>query len=84
MDLSKGTSPAELEKLIGKRDYLEFLNPRNELYREMGMKLNPPPREEAIRLMSRNPSLIRRPILVKGGKMLLGFDEVAWKETLGS
>lgn len=84
MDLSKGMSPAELEKLIGKRDYLEFLNPRNELYREMGMKLNPPPREEAIRLMSRNPSLIRRPILVKGGKMLLGFDEVAWKETLGS
>lgn len=84
MDLSKGMSPAELEKLIGKRDYLEFLNPRNELYREMGMKLNPPPREEAIRLMSQNPSLIRRPILVKGGKMLLGFDEVAWKETLGS
>ncbi len=68
-------SPAELENLIRKRDYREFLNPRNELYRERGMKQNPPPREEAIRLMSENPNLIRRPILVKGGKVVLGFDE---------
>jgi arsenate reductase-like glutaredoxin family protein len=68
-------SPAELEKLIGKRDYREFLNPRNELYRERGMKQKPPPREEAIRLMSENPNLIRRPILVQGSKMALGFDE---------
>jgi arsenate reductase-like glutaredoxin family protein len=68
-------SAGELDKLIGKRDYREFLNPRNELYRERGMMQNPPPREEAIRLMSENPNLIRRPILVKGGKLVLGFDE---------
>jgi arsenate reductase-like glutaredoxin family protein len=67
-----------LEQLIGKRDYREFLNPRNELYRERGMKTNPPPRDEAIRLMSENPNLIRRPILVKGSRMLFGFDEDEW------
>lgn len=65
----------ELEKLIGNRDYREFLNPRNELYRERDMKRNPPPRPEAIKLMSENPNLIRRPILVSGGKLVLGFDE---------
>jgi arsenate reductase-like glutaredoxin family protein len=54
------------------------LNPRNELYRERGMKANPPPREEAIRLMSANPNLIRRPMLVKGARILFGFDEDEW------
>jgi arsenate reductase (glutaredoxin) len=76
VDLNRGLSVAELEKLIGRRDYKEFLNPRNELYRERGMKENPPPRDEALRLMSENPNLIRRPILVKGGQMYFGFDGV--------
>ena len=76
IDLNQGLSVAELEKLIGKRDYRDFLNTRNELYRERGMKENPPSREEALRLMSENPNLIRRPILVKGHQMFLGLDGV--------
>ena len=44
------------------------------------MKLHPPPRQEAIRLMSENPNLIRRPILVKNGEIVLGFDEAAYAE----
>ena len=77
VDLNQGLSVAELEHLIGKRDYKDFLNTRNELYRERGMKENPPPRAEALRLMSENPNLIRRPILVRGNRMTLGFDEEA-------
>jgi arsenate reductase-like glutaredoxin family protein len=77
IDLNRGLSVAELERLIGKRDYREFLNTRNELYRERGMKENPPPRAEALRLMSENPNLIKRPILVEDGKILLGFDQIA-------
>jgi len=65
---------AELESLIGKRDYLTFLNSRNELYREQGMKANPPSRQEALRLMSQHPNLIKRPILVDGDRILLGSD----------
>ncbi len=77
IDLNRGLSVAELDQLIGKRDYREFLNTRNELYRERGMKEDPPPRREALELMSENPNLIRRPILVKGGKIILGYDEEA-------
>jgi arsenate reductase-like glutaredoxin family protein len=77
VDLNQGLSVAELERLIGKRDYKDFLNTRNELYRERGMKENPPLRDEALRLMSENPNLIRRPILVQGSRMVLGFDEEA-------
>lgn len=77
IDLNRGLSVEDLDKLIGKRDYRQFLNSRNELFRERGMAENPPPREEALRLMSENPNLIRRPIVVKGGQMVLGFDEEA-------
>ncbi len=80
MDLSKGLSVEQLDRLIGSRDYREFLNPKNELYRRMGMKTNPPPREEALRLMSGNPNLIRRPMLVRGSKVLIGFHEPDWRE----
>ena len=76
VDLNQGLSESELDKLIGKRDYRLFLNSRNELYRERGMKENPPARKEAIALMSQNPNLIKRPILVKGGEIFLGLDGV--------
>jgi arsenate reductase (glutaredoxin) len=76
IDLNQGLSVAELEKLIGKRDYKLFLNSRNELYRERGMKENPPPRDEALELMSKNPNLIKRPILIKDGEIYLGLDGV--------
>ncbi len=77
MDLNRGLSVEELDQLIGKRDYRLFLNTRNELYREHGMKDNPPSRSEALQLMSKNPNLIKRPILVKGREIVLGFDEPA-------
>jgi arsenate reductase len=67
-------SPAELEQLIGTRDHKDFLNTRNELYRDKNMKQNPPDRAEAIRLMAENPNLIRRPVVLAGGRVVLGFD----------
>ena len=74
---------AELDALIGTRDYREFLNTRNELYRERKMGENPPSRAEAIRLMSREPNLIRRPVVIAGGRIVLGYDEEALKEIAG-
>ncbi|MCC6294761.1 MAG: hypothetical protein IT164_19065 [Bryobacterales bacterium] len=83
VDLAPGLSVAALDALIGKRDYREFLNFRNELYRERGMKKSPPPRGEALRLMSENPNLVRRPLLVKGRSIVIGFDKEAMKEMAG-
>ena len=78
-DLSPGLSEAEIETLIGARDYTKFLNFRNELYRERKMKIHPPSRSEAIKLMSQHPNLIRRPILVAGSRIALGFDEAEFR-----
>ena len=79
MNLNKGITAEELEQLIGKRDYRLFLNPRNELYRERSMRENPPSRQEALKLMAANPNLIKRPILVKGSRVLLGFEDEKWR-----
>jgi len=72
-------SAAELDKLIGDRDHTEFLNTRNELYREKNMKENPPSRSEAIRMMAEEPNLIRRPVVIAGGRIVLGFDPDEYK-----
>jgi arsenate reductase len=75
-DLAKDKlSSTEIEKLIGNRDYTEFLNTRNELFRRKKMKINPPTRREAISMMAKEPNLIRRPVVVAGGRVVLGFDE---------
>jgi len=75
-DLSENRlSASELEKLIGKRDYTDFLNKRNKAYRKKKMKIKPPSRRDAIRMMAKEPNLIRRPLIVAGGQVVIGFDE---------
>ena len=75
-DLAKERlSAAELEKLIGTRDHTQFLNTRNETYRDENMKEDPPTRRQAIQMMSKEPNLIRRPVVVAGGRVVVGFDE---------
>lgn len=73
-------SEEELDALIGKRDYKEFLNTRNELYRKRNMKEHPPARAEAIKLMAREPNLIRRPLVILGSQIVFGFDEDAYRK----
>jgi arsenate reductase-like glutaredoxin family protein len=70
----------ELDQLIGNRDCKEFLNPRNELFRKRKMKEHPPSRSEAIKLMAKEPNLIRRPLLIRGSQIIFGFDEDAYRK----
>jgi Spx/MgsR family transcriptional regulator len=77
-DLGKDRlSVAELDQLIGKRDHRKFLNTRNELYRSRKMSENPPSHEEALKLMAAEPNLIRRPVVLRGSEIVLGYDEEA-------
>ena len=80
-DLDKQSlTESELDQLIGKRDYREFLNPRNELYRKRQMAKRPPTRAEALKLMAKHPNLIRRPLLLlRGSQIIIGFDDTAYR-----
>ena len=75
-------SEQELNELIGARDYRLFLNPRNELYRRRKMAEKPPSKAEAVRLMSRDPNLIKRPVVVRDDQVVLGLDEAAYRKLL--
>jgi Spx/MgsR family transcriptional regulator len=80
-DLAKERLSAdELERLIGNRDHTEFLNPRNELFRRKKMKTKPPSRKQAIQLMTKEPNLIRRPVIVASKRVVLGFNELEIKK----
>jgi arsenate reductase-like glutaredoxin family protein len=41
-----------------------------------------PSREEAIRWMSKNPNLIKRPVAVRGDQIVLGLDVTAYMKLL--
>ena len=75
-------SEKELRELIGSDPIDPFLNTRTPLYREKNMKQKPPSKDEAIKLMLKDPNLLKRPVIVKGKKKLTGFNEAQVKELL--
>lgn len=75
-------SEKELRAIIGSDPIEPFLNTRTPLYREKNMKQKPPSKDEAIKLMLKDPNLLKRPVFVKGKKKLTGFNEAEVKELL--
>jgi len=75
-------SEKELREIIGGGPIEPFLNTRTPLYRERNMKQKPPSKDEAIKLMLKDPNLLKRPVIIKGKKKLTGFNEADVKELL--
>jgi len=73
IDINK-TPPdrAFLEKHIDASRFLDFVSTRSPVFKERPL---PKSKKEAIAMMMENPNLIRRPILIKGGKVIFGFDK---------
>jgi len=72
----------ELREIIGDGPIETFLNTRTPLYRERNMKQKSPSKAEAIKLMLKDPNLLKRPVIIKGKKRLTGFNEAEVKELL--
>jgi Spx/MgsR family transcriptional regulator len=75
-------SEKELREIIGDGPIEDYLNTRTPLYREKNMKQKPPSKEEAIKLMVKDPNLLKRPVIIKGKKKLTGFNEAEIKALL--
>jgi Spx/MgsR family transcriptional regulator len=72
----------ELRDIIGDSPIEPFLSTRTALYKENNMKQKPPTKDEAIKLMLKDPNLLKRPVFIKGKKKLTGFKEDEVKELL--
>lgn len=70
----------ELRDIIGDDPIEPFLNTRTPLYRETNMKQKPPSKDEAIKLMLKDPNLLKRPVIIQGKKKLTGFNEAEVKQ----
>ncbi len=73
----------ELKELFKGLDPREFLNPKSPAYKEMGLKDMKLSAAEAIKLMAKDPNLIKRPLVVAGGKLVAGFDRDRLRDLLG-
>lgn len=63
----------------------KFFNTSGLLYKSMGLKERLPgmSEEEQLLLLASDGMLVKRPILVKEGLVLIGFREAEWKRLLG-
>lgn len=62
----------------------KFFNTSGMLYREKGMKdkINTLSEEELLDILSEDGMMVKRPIVVKGDKVLVGFKEETFEEAL--
>lgn len=62
-----------------------FFNTSGMLYRDMKLKdkLSTMSEESQLELLATNGMLVKRPIVVKGDMVLVGFKEAEWIEKLG-
>ena len=68
---------AFLERHIDERRFLEFVSTRSPVFKQRAL---PKSKKEAIDLMMEQPNLIRRPILVHGGRAIFGFDRDRYEQ----
>jgi len=63
----------ELSKLIGDRPIAEFISTRANAYPATGWDKKSPTKKQAISEMIKEPTLLRRPILVIGKRFIIGW-----------
>ena len=63
---------AFLERHIDEKHFLDFVSKRSPVFKTRPL---PTSKKEAIDLMMEQPNLIKRPILVRGSKVVFGFDK---------
>ena len=58
----------------------KFFNTSGKLYKEMGLKdkLASMSDEEQIELLASNGMLVKRPLIIEDGRVLVGFKEAEW------
>ena len=87
VDIKEDHPDKETLKKLHKKSGLplrKFFNTSGQLYREMGLskKLPEMSEEEMFKILASDGMLVKRPLLITGGKVLAGFKEDEWMEAL--
>ena len=78
-----GVPESELKKWAKKAGWELLLNRRGTTWRKLSDKDKDNINEtSAIKIMLENPSIIKRPVLVSGKKLLIGFNEEDYQQLL--
>jgi arsenate reductase-like glutaredoxin family protein len=78
VDINKQPPSREfLEKHIEADHFLDYVSTRSPVFKDRPL---PKSKKEAIEMMLANPNLIRRPILMKGSKVIFGFDKEKYQK----
>ena len=73
IDINKEPPSREfLEKHVDADRFLDFVSTRSPVFKERPL---PASKKEAIAMMIENSNLIRRPIMIKGSRVIFGFDK---------
>jgi len=75
-DINKTPPPREfLERHVDAAAFLDFVSTRSPVFKTRPLPTSKP---QAIALMLEQPNLIKRPVLVKGARVIFGFDKDAY------
>jgi arsenate reductase-like glutaredoxin family protein len=75
----KPLDSATVEDVVAKAGGVAaVLNPRHPTAKEKGWKEKPPSVAEFVKAVGADPNLLRRPILIAGKKVIVGFDKDAY------
>jgi arsenate reductase-like glutaredoxin family protein len=72
---------AFLERHVDEKRFLDFVSTRSPVFKQRPL---PTSKKEAIELMMESPNLIKRPILVRGGEVIFGFDRDQYQKVASS
>jgi arsenate reductase (glutaredoxin) len=77
----EGVDEELLRDLIAKTKMEELINMRGTTWKQLDEeeRMSIIDKDAAFELMKSKPSMIKRPILEKYGKIIIGFDEKAWE-----
>lgn len=73
---------AEIDRILKVVPVAELLNPRHRVAKERGWKDKAPSKAAFVKEAALDNNLLRRPVVVRGSKAVVGYDEAALSELL--
>ena len=74
---------SELRDLFKTTDPRDYMNPKSPAFKTMNLKGKTLTPDQAIKLMAREPNLIKRPLTIAGRKVIAGYDRDQLRKAFG-